>query len=238
MHRVPQKLLHGSSSGRQQAAAAAVLCRVTRIPADLDMSLRSFPSGRNPLLHCHACRYSTEPGKRPSFFGNLLDNIRQEYSKNKEMQDSLAKFREEAKRLEESEALREARRKFQNIEGESTKSGGAIKEQFSGLTSKIKESVEDLSKHEALKKASEFTESLGKTTARASETLGKAAENISKTNAFQTASSAASTLKEELEGQTLGGRVYRPPKVLRYRNFLHYIFTSVSCGKFVFLFEK
>ncbi len=56
---------------------------------------------------------------------------------------------------------------------------------------------------------------LGKTTARASETLGKAAENISKTNAFQTASSAASTLKEELEGQTLGGRVYRPPKVLR-----------------------
>lgn len=222
MHRMPQKLLY-SSSNRQQVAAAALSRGAQCCPAALvDTHHRWCPAAPPPLFfHCHppqySRHYSTEPGKRPSFFGTLLDNIRQEYSKNKEMQDSLAKFREEAKKLEESEALREARRKFQNIEGESTKSGSVIKEQFSGITSKIKESVEDLSKHEALKKASEFTESLGKTTARASESLGKAAENISKTNAFQTASSAASTLKEELEGQTLGGRVYRPPKVLRKR---------------------
>jgi import inner membrane translocase subunit TIM44 len=215
MHRLPQKLLLGSAGGQQQASAAVVLCRRNFHPTSLDSQLRLLPL----LYHspnCQRCSYSTEPGRRPSFFGTLLDNIRQEYSKNKEMQDSLAKFREEAKKLEESEALREARRKFQNIEGESTKSGSVLKEQISGLTSKIKESVEDLSKHEAVKKATEFTETLGKTTSRASESLGKAAENISKTNAFQTASSAASTLKEELEGQTLGGRVYRPPKTLRY----------------------
>ena len=187
MHRLPQKLLFSSSS-RQQAAAVFQF-RTAGSPATLDSRLRFCPVVQSPL-HCDQCSYySTEPGKRPSFFGTLLDNIRQEYSKNKDMQDSLAKFREEAKKLEESEALREARRKFQNIE--------------------------DLSKHEAVKKATEFTETLGKTTSRASESLGKAAENISKTNAFQTASSAASTLKEELEGQTLGGRVYRPPKVLR-----------------------
>ena len=217
MHRLPQKLLFSSSS-RQQAAAVFQF-RTAGSPATLDSRLRFCPVVQSPL-HCDQCSYySTEPGKRPSFFGTLLDNIRQEYSKNKEMQDSLAKFREEAKKLEESEALREARRKFQNIEGESNKSGSVLKEQFSGLTSKIKESVEDLSKHEAVKKATEFTETLGKTTSRASESLGKAAENISKTNAFQTASSAASTaastLKEELEGQTLGGRVYQPPTVLR-----------------------
>ena len=222
MHRVPRKLLYGSFSRQQlqlqqQAATAAVLSRAAQWQPTAGWHMHE--SSPPLLVHSHPCcrHYSTEPGKRPSFFGTLLDNIRQEYSKNKDMQDSLAKFREEAKRLEESDALREARRKFQNIEGESTKSGSVIKEQFSGITSKIKESVEDLSKHEAVKKASEFTESLGKTTARASESLGKAAENISKTNAFQTASSAASTIKEELEGQTLGGRVYRPPKVLRYR---------------------
>ena len=43
------------------------------------------------------------------------------------MKESLQKFREEAKKLEESEALKEARRKFQNIEGESAKSSNVFK---------------------------------------------------------------------------------------------------------------
>ena len=107
---------------------------------------------------------ATEPGKRPSFIGNLLENLKSEYTKSKEMQDSLAKFREDAKKLEESDALKEARRKFQSIEGESAKTGGAFKEQLSGLTDKLKDTVEDLSKHESLKKASEFTGNLGEKT--------------------------------------------------------------------------
>jgi len=182
-----------------------------------------FLARRNPVLEpvvlggVPSNGMATEPGKRPTFVGNLLENLRSEYTKSKEMQDSLQKFREEAKKLEESDALKEARRKFQNIEGESTKSGGAFKEQISGLTDKIKESVEDISKHDSVKKAAEFTENIGQKTKGASESLGRAAENISKTSAFQTASKTASTLKEELEGTTLGGRVYRPPVTLRLR---------------------
>jgi hypothetical protein len=156
MHRLPQRLFVHNNN-RHQVSAAVALCRTAQHhPWDLVGPCPSYQCGSRHY-------YSTEPGKRPSFFGNLLDNIRQEYSKNKEMQDSLAKFREEAKKLEDSEALREARRKFQNIEGESAAKAGSsvIKDQFSGITSKIKESVEDLSKHEALKKASELTESLG-----------------------------------------------------------------------------
>ena len=90
-----------------------------------------------------------------------------------------------------------------------------MRDQFSDISGKLKGSVEDISKHESFKKAAEITGSLGKKTMQAGETFGKAAENISKTNAFKTATSAASTIKEELEGQTLGGRVYRPPAVLR-----------------------
>jgi len=182
-----------------------------------------FLARRNPVLEpvvlggVPSNGMATEPGKRPTFVGNLLENLRSEYTKSKEMQDSLQKFREEAKKLEESDALKDARRKFQNIEGESTKSGGAFKEQISGLTDKIKESVEDISKHDSVKKAAEFTENIGQKTKGASESLGRAAENISKTSAFQTASKTASTLKEELEGTTLGGRVYRPPVTLRLR---------------------
>jgi import inner membrane translocase subunit TIM44 len=172
-----------------------------------------------PALHHqhHMRAMATEPGKRPSFFGSLVENLKSEYTKSKDMQDSLAKFREEAKRLEESDALKEARRKFQSIEGESSKTGGALKDQLSGLTDKLKDTVDDLSKNEALKKASEFTGNLGEKTKGATESLGKAAEQLSQSSAFQTASKTAVNIKEELEGGRLGGRVYRPPRVLRKR---------------------
>jgi len=170
-----------------------------------------------PLYHTSTVLHQSDPAKRPSFFGNLLDNLKSEYSKNKEMQESLTKFREEAKKLEESDALKEARRKFQNIEGEAKQTGTGLKDQLSGITDKLKESVEDISKHETVKKASEFTENISSKTKDASESIGRAAETISKSSAFQTASSAATSIKEELEANTLGGTVYKPPLVLRKR---------------------
>ena len=175
------------------------------------------PATSSLSQHLVQVNYSTDPAKRPSFARNLWENLKAEYDKNKEMKESLSKFREEAKKLEESDALKEARRKFQNIEGESKQSAGAFKDQISGLSDKLKESVEDISKHEGFKKASEFTENISAKTKEASEKVGKAAENISKSTAYQTASSAATTLKDELEGETLGGKVYRPPQVLRKR---------------------
>lgn len=41
-----------------------------------------------------------------------MDSLKQELSKNKDMKESIKKFREEAKRLEESDALQQARRKY------------------------------------------------------------------------------------------------------------------------------
>ena len=119
--------------------------------------------------------------------------------------------------MEESDALKEARRKFQSIEGEGAKTGGALKDQLSGLTDKVKDAVEDLSKNETVKKASEFTGNLGEKTKGATESLGKAAETISQSAAFQSATKTASNFKDELDGRMLGGRVYRPPRVLRKR---------------------
>ena len=42
----------------------------------------------------------------------FFEKFLQKFSSNKEMQDNLKKFREEAQKLEESDALKEARRKF------------------------------------------------------------------------------------------------------------------------------
>jgi len=171
----------------------------------------------NSLNNFELQSYSTDPARRPSFVKNLWENLKSEYDKNKEMKESLSKFREEAKKLEESEALKEARRKFENIEGESKQSAGAFKDQISGFSDKIKGSVDEMSKHEGFKKASEFTGNISAKTKEATESIGKAAENIGNTQAVKSAMSAASTIKEELEVDTLGGMVYRPPKVLRKR---------------------
>lgn len=51
-------------------------------------------------------------GGRKGFLGEFLDNLKQELSKNNEMKENIKKFREEAKKLEESDALKQARRKY------------------------------------------------------------------------------------------------------------------------------
>lgn len=51
-------------------------------------------------------------GGRKGFLGEFLDNLKQELSKNKEMKENIQKFRDEAKKLEESDALKQARRKY------------------------------------------------------------------------------------------------------------------------------
>lgn len=49
---------------------------------------------------------------RKGFLGEFVDNLRQEFGKNQEMKENIKKFREEAKKLEESGALQQARRKY------------------------------------------------------------------------------------------------------------------------------
>lgn len=54
-------------------------------------------------------------GGRKGFLGEFLDNLKQELNKNNEMKENLRKFREEAKKLEESDALQQARKKYASI---------------------------------------------------------------------------------------------------------------------------
>ena len=75
--------------------------------------------------------------RRPGFFESVLSNIKENFSKNKEMQESLKKFREEARQLEESDALKEARRKFESIEKETGKNSNVLKEQLGGIAGNL-----------------------------------------------------------------------------------------------------
>lgn len=148
--------------------------------------------------------------------------MKQEFSKNKELQESLKKFREDAKKLEESQELKDARRKFESIEGEMSKSSSVLKDQLSGLADKMKTTFDEVGKNETLKKAGEFTHTLGKKAEGAKKAVGDAAESIGKSGAFKAASTSAAVFREEIGGDALGGKVYRPPAFLRKRKEFQY----------------
>ena len=69
---------------------------------------------------------------------------------------------------------------------------------------------QNFSKAEALKKAGEFTQNLGKQ-------AGDATEKIAQSGVYKSATEAATTLKEEIDQRALGSHSYRPPLVLRKR---------------------
>ncbi|CAK9828625.1 Mitochondrial import inner membrane translocase subunit TIM44 [Anthophora retusa] len=162
-------------------------------------------------------RFYTNPAKRPSFLTQFLENIKQEIQKNKEMKESLKKFREEAEKLEQSDALRSARQKFQAVEAEATKGSEAIKEKLGSLKEKVQEVLEEASKTELGKKAGQLGEEITKSAKEAAGTISEKSHALGKTSAFQTISQTAEAVREELDHQGMYGRVYVSPKKLRKR---------------------
>ncbi|XP_025077096.1 mitochondrial import inner membrane translocase subunit TIM44-like [Pomacea canaliculata] len=156
-------------------------------------------------------------GGQRNFFQQVIDNIKQELNKNKEMKESLKKFREERQKLEESEALKKARQKFENIEAETA----SLKKALGGIKEKVSETVEELQKTEVIKKGREITEELGKTAGRAAETLSKSGQQITQTSAYKSVSQGVKAVKEEFDDVTLSkARVYRAPEKLKKRKEL------------------
>lgn len=78
------------------------------------------------------------------------------------MKDNIKKFREEAQKLEQSEALQSARHKFNTVESEASKGSDALKEKLGNLKDKMQDVLEEASKTELAKKASQFGECLGR----------------------------------------------------------------------------
>ena len=172
---------------------------------------------RTPGIQGLPVRFYSNPARRPSFFSQFLENIKQEMQKNKEMKESLKKFREEAERLEQSEALRSARQKFQAVESEASKGSEVIKEKLDTLKEKVQEVLEEASKTELGKRAGQLGEEITKSAKGAAETISEKSQALGKTSAFQTISQTAEAVREELDHQGMHGKVYVPPKKLRKR---------------------
>lgn len=145
--------------------------------------------------------YSKEPQKRPTFLSRLYDNFREEMSKNKEMKESLKKFKEEADKLEHSDALKAARHKFETVEKEASKGSDVLKEKLTTIKDKVQGVIDEAGKSEIAKKAGKITEEISKTT----HTIGEKAQEIGKTGAFQSISKATEAVKKEIDTTSIQG---------------------------------
>lgn len=60
------------------------------------------------------CIYTSSQVYRENkgFFSKFVENIRSEFDKNKEIKENIKKFKEEKRKFEQSDALKEARKKF------------------------------------------------------------------------------------------------------------------------------
>lgn len=158
----------------------------------------------------------SNPSGRPSLWGRFMDNVKQEMAKNKEMKESLKKFREEREKLEQSDALRKARQKFESVESEATKGTEVLKGQIGALKGKLQEAMGEVGKTEFAKKAGQITDDLGKSAKEAAEKLSEQGQTIGKSGAFKTVTEAAEVVKKELDSG-YRGNVYQAPTELRKR---------------------
>ncbi|KAL6034245.1 hypothetical protein STEG23_009314 [Scotinomys teguina] len=161
---------------------------------------------------------SYSSGNRKGFLSGLLDNIKQELAKNKEMKESIKKFRDEAKKLEESDALQEARRKYKSIESETVRTSEAIKKKLGELTGTVKESLDEVSKSDLGRKIKEGVEEAARTAKQSAESVSKGGEKLGKTAAFKAISQGVESVKKEIDESVLGQTgPYRRPERLRKR---------------------
>ncbi|KAI1891745.1 hypothetical protein AGOR_G00146930 [Albula goreensis] len=171
-------------------------------------------------------------GGRKGFLGEFLDNLKQELSKNKEMKENIKKFREEAKKLEESEALKQARRKYKTIESETVKTSEVLKKKLGTLSETVKEGLEEVSRTDLGKKIKEGVEEAAKTAKHSAESVSKSGEKLGKSGAFRAISQGMETMKKEIDDLGQSGP-YRPPTRLRKRSD----FSSKAGGSETKIFE-
>lgn len=137
--------------------------------------------------------------------------------KNKEMKESIKKFREEAQKLEQSEALQSARQKFNIVESETQKTSSILKDQLGNIKEKVSDVLDEAVKTEIGQKASKLGEELSNKAKTAKETISEKGEKIGQTTAFQAISDTTKMIKQEMDAQSINSRVYRSPVRLRKR---------------------
>ncbi|KAJ1365680.1 hypothetical protein KIN20_026090 [Parelaphostrongylus tenuis] len=116
--------------------------------------------------------------QRKGFLGNLIDNVKEELEKNKELQEHQRQLRKRMEELNDSEALRDARRKFELVEKETLKSSQIVKAKLEELTDQLSKMIKEVQKTEAGKKITAAGTEALKQARLAAEHVEKIAEKV------------------------------------------------------------
>ncbi|XP_063075541.1 mitochondrial import inner membrane translocase subunit TIM44-like [Engraulis encrasicolus] len=207
---------------------AASLCRCSRILSrnNLICLPRGYISVYNQRYDTLLCRtsdvsfqhrfVSSRGNPRKGFLGEFVDSLKQELSKNNEMKENIKKFREEAKRLEESDALQQARKKYKSIESETVKTSEVFKKTLGSFSDTLKGSLEEVGRTDLGKKIKEGVEEAAKTVKHSAESVSKGGEVLGKSSAFRAISQGVESVRKEIDDPYSGP--YRPPSRLRKRS--------------------
>ena len=129
------------------------------------------------------------------------------------MKESIKKFQDKAWKLEESDALQEARRKYKTIESETVWMSEVITK-LGAITGTVKESLDKVSKSDLGWKIKEGME-------EAAKTAKQSAESMSKGGAFKALSQGVESVKKEIDESVLGqtGPYCRPEWLRKRKEF-------------------
>ncbi|CCD71993.1 putative mitochondrial import inner membrane translocase subunit tin-44 [Caenorhabditis elegans] len=158
----------------------------------------------------------SNPAPKRGFLNNLIDNVRDEMQKNKELQEHQQQLKARMQELNESDALKDARKKFEIVEKETLKSSEVVKQKIEELSDHMKKMVHEIQKTEAGKKMTEAGAEALKQARKAAEHVEKVAEKVGDTEVYKHVSTSMKTVKDEIDN-IADVRMYSRPEALTKR---------------------
>uniref|UniRef100_A0AC35TNV1 Mitochondrial import inner membrane translocase subunit TIM44 n=1 Tax=Rhabditophanes sp. KR3021 TaxID=114890 RepID=A0AC35TNV1_9BILA len=159
---------------------------------------------------------STNPKPSGGFFSNFLSNIKDEMSKNEELKKNQEALEKRMRELNDTEAMKEARKKFDTVEKETFKTSDVVSHKVTEFKDHVKNAVAEFEKTDAGKKFSEASAEALKKAKVAAEAAGKVAEKVGETEVYKHVSSAAKTVGSEVDSMA-DVHMYTKPKELKLR---------------------
>uniref|UniRef100_A0A8R1IHL5 Uncharacterized protein n=1 Tax=Caenorhabditis japonica TaxID=281687 RepID=A0A8R1IHL5_CAEJA len=118
--------------------------------------------------------------------------------------------------LNESDALKDARKKFELVEKETLKSSEVVKQKIEELSDHMKKMVHEIQKTEAGKKMTEAGEEALKQARKAAEQIEKVAEKVGDTEVYKHVSTSMKTVKDEIDSIADVRMYSRPGKIMAF----------------------
>ncbi|XP_027055265.1 mitochondrial import inner membrane translocase subunit TIM44-like [Pocillopora damicornis] len=162
------------------------------------------------------------PDQQPGLIGRFIENIKEGFERNKEMQENIRKFQAETKKYEQTETL-SGRVKLvnkikDNVSSASMKTSAVVKSFSGAFSTKVSKAYDEATSSEAFKKGIEVTEEFAKSAKEAASKVQEQSEILGKTEAFKAVSTGFKTFKHEVLDEELEkSKPYRTPEKLRRR---------------------